>query len=113
VATAVRGEVLPSRARPDGEAALLLAPLRSAFCSEPMLPAYIQQAPDPTWTSLPRRTQPELDLSEGPHLGYAFQWFIFAAILGIGYPFFINRREKELSINTINTKQAQGGPKVS
>ncbi len=58
-----------------------------------LLPVYVQQAPDPAWTGFPIRTQPELDLSEGPHLGYAIQWFAFALILGGGYPFFIRRRE--------------------
>ena len=62
--------------------------------SYPLLSIYIQQAPDPSWSSLPHRSQPELDLTEGPHLGYAFQWFTFAAILGLGYPFFIRRQEK-------------------
>ncbi len=33
----------------------------------------------------------ELELTEGPHLGYAFQWFLFAAILILGYPVFIKR----------------------
>ncbi|HLA98723.1 MAG TPA: SURF1 family protein [Anaerolineales bacterium] len=60
----------------------------------PLLPAYIQQAPDPSWDGLPYRTQPDLELSEGPHLSYALQWFSFAAILGIGYPFFIRRQER-------------------
>jgi surfeit locus 1 family protein len=60
-----------------------------------LLPAYIQQAPDSTWTELPYRTQPDLDLSEGPHMGYAIQWFTFAAILGIGYPFFVRRQERK------------------
>ncbi len=41
---------------------------------------------------LPIPAQVELDLSEGPHLGYALQWFTFAAILGIGYPIFVKRR---------------------
>ena len=58
-----------------------------------LLPIYIQQAPDPAWTGLPYRSQPELDLTEGPHLSYAIQWFTFAAILGLGYPFFIRRQE--------------------
>jgi surfeit locus 1 family protein len=72
-------------------------PRLSEQVSSSLLPVYIQQVPDPAWSSLPYRTQPELDLSEGPHLGYAFQWFIFAAILGIGYPFFIRRQERELN----------------
>lgn len=60
-----------------------------------LLPVYIQQAPDPAWTEMPIRSEPGLDLSEGPHLGYAFQWFTFAALLGIGYPLFIRRREQQ------------------
>jgi surfeit locus 1 family protein len=59
--------------------------------SHPLLPVYVEQAPDPSWTALPYRTQPELDLTEGPHLGYAIQWFTFAAILGIGYPFYVRQ----------------------
>jgi surfeit locus 1 family protein len=62
--------------------------------SYPLLGAYVQQAPDPAWTGLPYRTQPKLELSEGPHMGYAMQWFTFAALLGIGYPFFIKRQER-------------------
>lgn len=59
-----------------------------------LLPVYIQQAPDPAWTGFPIRTQPTLDLSEGPHMSYALQWFSFAIILGVGYPFFIRKREE-------------------
>lgn len=58
-----------------------------------ILPIYIQQSPDPAWTSLPRRSEVELELTEGPHLGYAIQWFLFAAILAIGYPFYIRKAE--------------------
>lgn len=57
----------------------------------PLLPVYIQQAPDPAWTGLPYRSQPDLDLTEGPHMSYALQWFSFAGLLGIGYPFFIRK----------------------
>jgi len=54
---------------------------------------YIQQTEgEGEAASLPIPAQVELDLSEGPHLGYALQWFTFAAILGIGYPVFIKRR---------------------
>ena len=60
-----------------------------------LLPVYVQQAPIPSWTALPYRYQPSLDLSEGPHFGYAIQWFTFASILGIGYPFFILRQERK------------------
>ena len=59
-----------------------------------LLPAYLQQAPDPAWSGPPYRSQPELELTEGPHMGYAIQWFTFAALLAAGYPFFIRRQEQ-------------------
>jgi len=58
-----------------------------------LLPAYVQQAPDPAWTGLPYPSLPELDLTEEPHQSYALQWFSFAAVLLFGYPFFIRKRE--------------------
>lgn len=66
--------------------------------SYPLLGAYIQQAPDPAWTNLPYRTKPEIEITEGPHLGYALQWFSFAVLLGIGYPFFIRRQERRTAM---------------
>jgi surfeit locus 1 family protein len=66
----------------------------------PLLAAYIQQKPDPGRSSFPVRTQPELDLSEGPHMGYAIQWFSFAAILGIGYLVYLRRQESRKSTST-------------
>lgn len=54
--------------------------------------AYVQQAPDASWTELPYRSLPDLELTEGPHFGYALQWFTFAIVLGLGYPIFIHRR---------------------
>jgi cytochrome oxidase assembly protein ShyY1 len=44
-----------------------------------------------------------VELSEGPHLGYAIQWFIFSAILGLGYPFFI---KKQLGRRTSDVEDA-------
>ena len=64
-----------------------------------LLPIYIQQSPGSSWTVLPYRTQPEIEITEGPHLSYAIQWFIFASILGIGYPFFV-RKESTKKKNT-------------
>jgi surfeit locus 1 family protein len=59
----------------------------------PLLPVYIQERPDPADTEPPIPFQPELELTEGPHFGYALQWFTFATILFIGYPFFIRKQE--------------------
>jgi surfeit locus 1 family protein len=58
-----------------------------------LLPVYIQQAHDPAHTDLPYRSVPQLDLSEGPHMGYAIQWFIFALMLGVGYPFLVRSKD--------------------
>lgn len=46
-------------------------------------------------TTPPVPYQPEIEISEGPHLGYAGQWFTFATLLFFGYPFFIKRKEKQ------------------
>ncbi len=52
----------------------------------PILPMYVQQLPpEANNAAYPARLTPEVDLSEGPHLGYAVQWFLFALILGGGY----------------------------
>lgn len=59
----------------------------------PILPVYVQLDPNPNQTDPPIPSQPELDLSEGPHQGYAIQWFTFAALLLGGYPFFIKKQE--------------------
>ena len=58
-----------------------------------LLPIYLQPAPDPNRTDPPFPFQPTLDLSEGPHQGYALQWFSFAAILLVGYPFYLWKQE--------------------
>jgi len=63
----------------------------------PIMGVYIQESPDPSWTQLPYRTEPELDLTEGPHLGYALQWFTFAVILAVGYPLYVQREEQNSS----------------
>jgi surfeit locus 1 family protein len=59
--------------------------------SYPLVPVFIQQAPDPSWTGAPVRSLEDPVLDEGPHLGYAVQWFSFAAVLAVGYPFFVRR----------------------
>ena len=65
-----------------------------------LLPVYIAAVPSSGSLELPYRSELELDLSEGSHLGYAFQWFIFAAIFGIGYPFYVRREEhRQAAIN--------------
>jgi surfeit locus 1 family protein len=71
----------------------------------PLMNAYIQQAPQVEWTGLPYRTQPELELSEGPHFGYALQWFTFAVLLGAGYPFFVLKQQNRLRSGSKKTAE--------
>ena len=59
----------------------------------PILAVYIQEQPDPADEQPPIPFQPEIELTEGPHFGYAMQWFIFASVLSIGYPFFVRKQE--------------------
>lgn len=73
-----------------------------------LLPVYLQGSPEPSRNQMPFRTQLELDLNEGSHLGYAFQWFTFALILAIGYPIYVSREEKRLS-----TPTSKGKPYIS
>lgn len=61
----------------------------------PALPVYIQQDPAEGWNKLPFRSQPDIEITEGPHMGYAIQWFGFAALFAFGYPFFVRRQETE------------------
>ncbi len=62
-----------------------------------VLPVYVQQNPEASSTAPPIPLQVELDLSEGPHQSYAIQWFSFATILLVGYPFYVRRQEKPKS----------------
>lgn len=34
------------------------------------------------------------DVGEGPHLGYAIQWFLFAAVVAVGFPILVVRTAK-------------------
>jgi surfeit locus 1 family protein len=67
-----------------------------------LLPVFIVAAPeDGADTQLPYRYQPQIDLSDGPHLGYAIQWYTFALIAGVIYVVIV--RKKEVA------RQAAGG----
>lgn len=58
-----------------------------------LLPIYILQSPTDDHTDLPYRVEPEFDLSQGSHLSYAIQWFIFALILGVVYVRYASQKE--------------------
>ena len=65
-----------------------------------LLPIYIQRGPDSQypqdlelWTPdlLPYPGLPTIEISEGSHLVYAIQWFVFASFALIGYPILVWR----------------------
>ncbi len=62
-----------------------------------VLPVYIQKSPDPSGAVPPYPASPDLELTEGPHLGYAGQWFLFAAVLAFGYPLYVRKQEQEIA----------------
>ncbi len=57
-----------------------------------LLPIFIQENPSAGWTRLPDRDPVPPDLTDGPHLSYAIQWFSFATIALVGYPLYVKRQ---------------------
>lgn len=59
-----------------------------------LMPVFILQLPEEgrSLAQYPLREEP-LVLDEGNHFSYAIQWFMFAAILGVGYLILINQQE--------------------
>jgi surfeit locus 1 family protein len=51
----------------------------------PLMGVYIQESPDPSWSRLPYRTEPELDLTEGSHMSYALQCSLLPCIIIVAY----------------------------
>ena len=59
-----------------------------------LLPVWLQlEAQDPPPGPQPTPVEPP-ELTEGPHLAYAFQWFTFTAIALVGYPMILRRRAR-------------------
>ncbi|MEX1263584.1 MAG: SURF1 family protein [Actinomycetota bacterium] len=60
-----------------------------------LVPWFLQlRTQSPAAGSLPV-PEPAPELTEGPHLGYAFQWFAFAVIAAVGYVILVRREVKE------------------
>lgn len=128
----IRGMIRASRDEPDfggrsdptpapGEVVLVwnLANLEmiSRSFAYPVLPVYLQRGPEAdfpadinTWPRemLPFPSLPDVEITEGPHMGYALQWFTFATILGAGYPVFLYRetRREQAGLHSPSKEQA-------
>jgi len=72
-----------------------------------LLPIYLLQSPVDGNTHLPYQIEPEFDLSDGPHLGYAIQWYLFALILGVMYLRYVSKK------GTAQSERGQRFPKAS
>lgn len=60
--------------------------------SYPILNIFIQPTADENDSTPPIPYQPTIELTEGSHFGYAIQWFTFATILFLGYPFYLRKQ---------------------
>jgi surfeit locus 1 family protein len=60
-----------------------------------LLPFYIIQSPQNNNEQLPYRLERQTELSEGNHLSYAMQWFIFSIGLGVAYLVFVFRNTQQ------------------
>jgi surfeit locus 1 family protein len=57
-----------------------------------LYPVWLQLESQQPADEPPPTPVPPPELSEGPHLGYAFQWFTFTVIALVGYPLILRRR---------------------
>ncbi len=96
----LEGVAHPPQVRPDSPLAPIDAPMPGEERIEawvrvdvaaiqrqvdaPLLPLYVEALPSPGDPPLPQPADPR-QLDEGPHLGYAIQWFAFSALLIIVY----------------------------
>jgi surfeit locus 1 family protein len=65
----------------------------SAQIPYPILSVFVQPNEIEGDNIPPISFQPEIELTEGPHFGYALQWFSFATILFFGYPFYLRKQQ--------------------
>ena len=67
----------------------------------PLVPYYVKLSPtEEPDTTLPLEVAKEIDFSEGPHLGYAIQWFIFSLGLGAGDVLYVNHSLRRAEVGT-------------
>lgn len=95
------GSVDPEQGRLERVARVDLARLDEQVEGD-LYPVWIQASTEePAAGELPAPVPPP-ELGDGPHLGYAVQWFAFAAIAVLGYPLVLRRVARQ--------QAAQAGP---
>jgi surfeit locus 1 family protein len=73
-----------------------------------LLPLYLQESVEGAADGLPVPVPPP-ELSDGPHLGYAIQWFSFAAIALVGLAVVLLRRRRPTAGVSAPAAQDEGG----
>lgn len=78
----------------------------------PVLPMYLSlESQDPPVAATDPVPLAREVLDEGPHFGYAVQWFIFTAVAVLGYPLILRRRagevEKEQRLAHLDAQDAE------
>jgi surfeit locus 1 family protein len=78
--------------------------------------------PAPLWLQMAAQGEPAAEatltpvplptLDNGPHLSYAFQWFIFSTIAVIGYPLILRRNARAGEQDDENEDEEEGGSGV-
>ncbi len=90
------GEPAPIPSAPQTDWFRVNIPGIQAQIHYPLLPYTILPVPEGGKTqmvSYPFQEMPAFDLSEGSHLAYALQWFLFAGILTVGYAYLVWRNK--------------------
>jgi surfeit locus 1 family protein len=71
----------------------------TAQTSIALLPVYIQAELETGSNEIPYRSVFLPEISDGSHLSYAIQWFFFATLLGLGYPFYLRKQLRGINGN--------------
>ena len=75
--------------------------LQRQMTTHNLLPVYLQQEPGRGGGyEFPKRSPIDVELNDGPHIGYAIQWFLFVPMLGVGY---LHSLRKSASIDETET----------
>src|SRR5690606_32958961 len=88
-----------------------LAALRQQF-PYPLASFFVQALPTDAGAGTLPRPLPPPELDDGPHLGYAIQWFAFATIAVVGWASLVLRRSAQRSRPRTRPARRRGRPRA-
>ena len=78
-----------------------ISALQRQMTTHNLLPVYLQQEHGRRGEyEFPKHSPIDVELNDGPHIGYAIQWFLFVPMLGVGY---VHSLRKRTSIDETET----------